>query len=309
MCMSWLSNLFGSISGSSVVGAVSGLAGSLFSNSRSSRQIAAQAEENQKNRDYNLYLAKLQNKWNLDQWNRENAYNDPSAVMARLKNAGLNPDLVYGNGAANASAASSPSMTSGAPSAPVDMSPMAQTTDPLSSALLTSQQYRMQEAQIHSAEQDAEAKTRENEIQDMLGKMGISEDGSMSWFDEKSKGRKWLSGVQVQSALQQYRRLLQDIQGKNIDNALANYRKSREGLLTEKYPEQLAKQLGILSSELKIKESDAAVAVATIADKILGIQSDAKVKQANAILSDADFLENLPDGLPTLVKILRFLFR
>ena len=63
-----------------------------------------------------------------------------------------------------------------------------------------------------------------------------------------------------------------------------------------------------MSSELKIKESDAAVAVATIADKILGFQSDSKVKQANAILSDADFLENLPDGLPTLVKILRFLF-
>lgn len=31
-------------------------------------------------------------------WNAQNAYNHPSAQMARLKEAGLNPMLVYGNG-------------------------------------------------------------------------------------------------------------------------------------------------------------------------------------------------------------------
>ena len=36
------------------------------------------------------------NAWNLEQWHRQNAYNDPSAQMARLKNAGLNPNLIYG---------------------------------------------------------------------------------------------------------------------------------------------------------------------------------------------------------------------
>lgn len=37
---------------------------------------------------------------NLDMWNRNNAYNDPSAQMSRLQAAGLNPNLVYGSGAA-----------------------------------------------------------------------------------------------------------------------------------------------------------------------------------------------------------------
>ena len=46
----------------------------------------------------NLELAKYQNSWNLQQWQRENVYNDPSAQMLRLKNAGLNPNLVYGSG-------------------------------------------------------------------------------------------------------------------------------------------------------------------------------------------------------------------
>lgn len=36
---------------------------------------------------------------NLADWQRQNAYNHPSEQMKRLKEAGLNPHLVYGNGA------------------------------------------------------------------------------------------------------------------------------------------------------------------------------------------------------------------
>lgn len=36
---------------------------------------------------------------NKQQWNAENEYNSPGAQMQRLKNAGLNPNLVYGSGA------------------------------------------------------------------------------------------------------------------------------------------------------------------------------------------------------------------
>lgn len=40
----------------------------------------------------------------IAQWNRENAYNSPTAQMERLKQAGLNPNLVYGGGATTLSA-------------------------------------------------------------------------------------------------------------------------------------------------------------------------------------------------------------
>lgn len=41
----------------------------------------------------------------LQDWNTQNAYNSPAAQMQRLKDAGLNPHLVYGNGADATSAA------------------------------------------------------------------------------------------------------------------------------------------------------------------------------------------------------------
>ena len=63
-------------------------------------------EENQKNRD-----------WQEKMWNAQNAYNTPSAMMERYKEAGLNPFLV-GNetGIGQASSAGSPSMV-GSPTA------------------------------------------------------------------------------------------------------------------------------------------------------------------------------------------------
>lgn len=48
----------------------------------------------------NMYLAKYQNDRNLELWNMQNEYNAPKQQMARLKEAGLNPNLVYGNGSA-----------------------------------------------------------------------------------------------------------------------------------------------------------------------------------------------------------------
>ena len=41
-------------------------------------------------------------------WNLQNAYNSPTAQMSRLRQAGLNPNLVYGNGVTGNSAGSAP---------------------------------------------------------------------------------------------------------------------------------------------------------------------------------------------------------
>lgn len=148
---------------------VSGLFGTLSQNAYVDKQIAAQAEENQKTRDYNLNLAKMQNQWNIDQWQRENEYNTPSAQMKRLSDAGLNPDLFYQNGVSGMTAASSPSMTAGAPATPQDMSALGQKKtvgqamqESLQGAMLGAQ-IRLTNAQADKAEHEATGQDLKNQ--------------------------------------------------------------------------------------------------------------------------------------------------
>jgi hypothetical protein len=54
--------------------------------------------QNQAANNMNIMLARNQARWNLNQWHRENRYNTPAQQMARFKEAGLNPHLIYGQG-------------------------------------------------------------------------------------------------------------------------------------------------------------------------------------------------------------------
>jgi len=67
---------------------------------------------NRANNEANSRLALNQNRYNLEQWERETAYNSPAAQMARLREAGINPHLAYSQGQVMNEAASSPDMTS-----------------------------------------------------------------------------------------------------------------------------------------------------------------------------------------------------
>lgn len=51
--------------------------------------------------EQNANLARMQNSWNYQMWQRANAYNSPFAQMQRLKAAGINPALAYSNGIEN----------------------------------------------------------------------------------------------------------------------------------------------------------------------------------------------------------------
>lgn len=110
-------------------------------------QVAAQQEENKRNRQYNLYLARLQNRWNLEQWQRENDYNSPTAQMARYRKAGMNPNLAYGQPTL---AASSPTLTSGASSSPQDMSSIGEGVRTFGQAQQMMLNMEMQKAQIEA---------------------------------------------------------------------------------------------------------------------------------------------------------------
>lgn len=56
------------------------------------------------NRKYNRKMYEKQRADALADWNMQNEYNSPAAQMKRLKEAGLNPNLVYGDGGATMAA-------------------------------------------------------------------------------------------------------------------------------------------------------------------------------------------------------------
>lgn len=68
--------------------ALAGTIGQAISNRK------AEKRQNQANRQ----LAQFQYNKDLEMWNKANTYNAPEAQMSRLKEANLNPNLVYGGG-------------------------------------------------------------------------------------------------------------------------------------------------------------------------------------------------------------------
>ena len=60
---------------------------------------AAQGKMNKKQRRWNEKMYAMQRADALTDWRMQNEYNSPMAQMQRLTDAGLNPNLVYGNGA------------------------------------------------------------------------------------------------------------------------------------------------------------------------------------------------------------------
>lgn len=100
----------------SIVGGIISGVGSLLGG------LGSSAMNNKAVRDTNkanMEIAKYQAQWqqqenekayqrSLNMWNLQNEYNSPTQQMARIRAAGLNPNLVYGNGVTGNSAGSTP---------------------------------------------------------------------------------------------------------------------------------------------------------------------------------------------------------
>ena len=100
----------------SIVGGIISGVGSLLGG------LGSSAMNNKAVRDTNkanMEIAKYQAQWqqqenekayqrSLNMWNLQNEYNSPTQQMARIRAAGLNPNLVYGNGVAGNSSGSTP---------------------------------------------------------------------------------------------------------------------------------------------------------------------------------------------------------
>lgn len=92
--------------GAGLIGGLGSVVGSLI-NKKSTK------DTNREQMAWNEKMFNMQNKQNVDFWNMQNEYNSPQSQMARLQEAGLNPNLVYGTGSPSGSAGSIQSASPG----------------------------------------------------------------------------------------------------------------------------------------------------------------------------------------------------
>lgn len=129
--------------------AISGIAGAIGTGYAANKNLKAQRETNA----MNLQLAREQNDWNMMMWNKENEYNSPSAKLARLQAAGLNP-LFYGlDGVANASQLTSANLAN--QEAPqLDVGAIGSSLSNLSNSLISSGEYYIKRKELEQRDRE-----------------------------------------------------------------------------------------------------------------------------------------------------------
>lgn len=289
--------------------AIASFVGNIANNANINHQVSEQRKENQANRDWNLNLAKQQNQWNIEQWNRENEYNSPSAQMARYKSAGLNPDLIYGQ--PNLSAAS-PEMTAGDGSLSTDVSNLANKRTMLD-MVSASLDNRIKYEQLQGLKKDNKSKDYDN---DLLARK-VDTERALSYLvgDPSSSETSDLASKLPFRAYQQYLSLVSavtDQANKVSDNdlKLSDLALKKLDIAFKEKSNQIL--LDDLAEKLKITKAEAKYYTETVALRVHGLKMDNKLKENEDFWNSPGFLDKLPDGFNSLLRLLmavRNLFR
>ena len=257
---------------SSGAGILSSIIGAISARKQLKQQIRAQSDENQKTRQYNLMLAQLQNQWNLEQWNRENAFNDPSAVVSRLKNAGLNPNLALGN--MSLESAASPAMTSGEPSSPQDMSPLG-IMPTIGDAALRGVDTALKISQMKNIQADTDKKVAETKGQVLSNEVLKS--------DAKFRDQMNQTNLEFQKTKIHTEETLQEMYKGNVELArkqIDNLDKVGDKLVAD--TQKVRAEIAVLNEEQKIKSLEAMFKSETFDLEVKRLVSETSLNYATA---------------------------
>jgi len=136
------------------IGGIASLAGNLFARK-------GQKEAN----DTNIKLAEQARQHDIAMWNAQNAYNTPAMQMQRMKEAGLNPNLVYGSGAGQTTASAPPKAP--VPKVENELASLAQMS--LTPMISLYQDWQVKKAQIDNLQ----AETRSKQTMNMLNSLKV----------------------------------------------------------------------------------------------------------------------------------------
>lgn len=195
--------------GAAIVGGAS-----LFGNIASSAGNARAAKQVNKG---NMKLAEYQYSKNLDMWHMTNAYNSPTAQMQRLKAAGLNPNLVYGNGATT-EAAKAPSYD-----AP-NLQAYTGRNYGVGDAVATSLQYLQNQAQVENMKEQNRNLVAQNDVLRQQALTGAAQAANIHANTARTKFdlglAETLKDTSVQAAISNVEKVKSDIESNQVSNTL-----------------------------------------------------------------------------------------
>lgn len=216
--MSGISDFFNSSPGSAMLGTAGNVIGSYLG---SSNQWKYQKRQN----EWSERMMQQQNAWNqqnaaiayqrqIDFYNMQNDYNSPVNQIARLRSAGINPNLAYANGALNNVGASTPSVsqaeTASAPAGSASVSPGSLGT--IGSNFV--QMYQM-------GEQNKAIKAQVDKIQ---------KEGQKLDFDNRIRSMTWLDEAQSLQHSYRAKHTLEDLADEVLEQARIATKKARVDL-------------------------------------------------------------------------------
>lgn len=211
------------------------------------------------NNSRNERLIQRQNRMNIAQWRRENNYNLPINQIGRMEQAGLNPNLMYGEGAGSMLSAPSPQMESSQGKAPQ--------VDPLTSsqvALNLAQAEKIKgENQREEEKQPLTLRHLEVEVDSLTQSIkesnsNIAKNSSeMAYYDELSKQAKEETSKLHQEYL--YLRDSMESRLEDIKNVAEKHGFESKKLSYELdvYKDMLKKQLDLMDKQAKLYVAEA----------------------------------------------------
>lgn len=266
-----------------LLGGVTSVAGSIANAVTSRKARKWQSQENERQRQYMSELANRQNLWNLEQWKRENAYNSPSNKMKLLREAGLSPDLMYGQGAGSLQAASSPQLTAGEAAPAMDYSKFIPNLE-LSSIAQNMANARLMNAQANKVNSETEGQELTNFYQSILNK----------YIDEEKRQHITLKYGEITLQGQMSEQMAAQVnilnkQGEQIDQLMEESDKRIEKMDNDmqldwlRYyldAEQTKELIRKIAAEADLTEEQARMYVAKTQAEINGINADIAYKAA-----------------------------
>jgi len=199
---------------------------------------------------YNYLLAAKQNDWNVEQWNRENAYNTPSAQRQRLLDAGLNPNLMLDGGdAGNARGLDSANYANAQPTtmqnpAQEKLGMLQSIQGVLQSANETAMQYAKQRSEIANLDSQTNAQNIQNSylrlfLDKNLEKLGHDTTTSkwMSKNSEETYAKTWLENNYMLTYGFKQGRLQNNLISQQISNLMTEqaFTNERSNILQKEY--------------------------------------------------------------------------